>query len=108
MNELIPPQPSDDLWSQHTWSRLSSARRRTLSRDVEFFEPAEAVAVQDILEHRIENVKAVAPDIHVTLLIAVVGRDRALHHPEFLQFELHQNLGVEVVVVRAEVKRNLP
>ena len=57
-------------------------------RDVEFFDLADSFLMQNILRHRVQDIKAVAPYVDVASLGAVVSGNGPLHDTQPLQLEL--------------------
>ena len=58
-------------------------------------------------QHRLADVPRVFYSVHVADLVAVVGRDRQFRDAQFLEHELHDDLRVEMEIVRVFLEGNL-
>src|ERR1700730_18983717 len=56
---------------------------------------------------RFKNIPGILEPIHVTDFVAVKCRDRHLDDAKFLQYQLNDDFGVEMEIVRIFLKRNL-
>ncbi len=55
--------------------------------------------MKEVLDQRVKNVKAIAPNVHVTSLSTVVGGDRSLDNSKAFELELNQNFRIEMVKI---------
>ena len=63
--------------------------------------------MEEVLDQRVKDIKAIPPNIHVTSLGTVVGGDWSLDDAKPLELELDQDFRIEMVVIRACIKRYL-
>ena len=63
--------------------------------------------MQDIFEHRVEDQQAILPNVPVKLFLSIVGGNWTFYDSKTQDLELNENLRIKMVVVRAQMKRNL-